>query len=106
MTTYTATITDRERLVVTGTSDGKGDPVYEFEPNYGDGGPIRALLEEKYDDGLYGTGSVGQVRDMVWAMTAAAQELGLEVNVPPRTSSKATKEANADQKKLPDGAVY
>ena len=103
---YTATITDREELVVTGTSDGKGDPVYEFGPIYGDGGPIRRELEAKYDDGMYGTGSVGQVRDMVWAMTQAAQEFGFEVSIPPRTSSKATKEANADEKKLPEGAVH
>ena len=50
-----------------GTSNGNGLPRYEFSHGYGDGGPILEALDEMYCQGLYGTRSVGQVRDMVFA---------------------------------------
>ena len=40
---YIATIQDDQgRVFVTGTSDGKGAPKWDF--SYGDGGPFRKLL--------------------------------------------------------------
>lgn len=101
---YTATITANDEVIVNGTSDGKGEPSYEF--SFGDGGPIRESLDLAYEEGLYGTGSVGQVRDMVWAMTRVADQFDFEVKVPAATSRKAEQEAKVDLDGLPEGAVF
>ena len=102
---YTATISANDEVIVTGTSDGKGEPSYAFL--FSDGGPIREALEAAYDEGLYGTGSVGQVRDMVWAMTRVADQFdGFVVNVPAATNRKAEQEHRDDVAALPDGAVF
>lgn len=102
---YSATISVNDEIVVTGTSDGEGDPSYEFL--FSDGGPIREALVEAYDEGLYGTGSVGQVRDMVYAMSRVADQFDdFELNVPAATNRKAEKEAEKDLKDLPDNAVF
>ncbi|WP_250395725.1 hypothetical protein [Synechococcus sp. MU1655] len=89
---------------MTGTSDGKGEPTYEFA--FRDGGPIRRMLEEVYDEGLYSTGSVGQVRDMVFAMSRVAEELGYELEIPEATQAKVEIEAKHDLEQLPEGAVF
>jgi len=93
-------------VVVTGTSDGNGVPRYEFSDVYGDGGPILEALGEMYCQGLYGTGSVGQVRDMVFAMSRVAEKLGYELVIPVATQAKVEKEAEFDLEQLPDGAVF
>lgn len=103
--TFTATISANGEIIVTGTSDGKGEPSYEFL--FGNGGPIRDALDEAYDEGLYGTGSAGQVRDMVYAMSRVADQFeGYELSVPAATNNKAEKEAEKDLKDLPEGAVF
>lgn len=102
---FTATISANDEVIVTGTSDGKGEPSYEF--SFGDGGPIREALEQAYDEGMYSTGSVGQVRDMVWAMTRAADQFeGFELKVPAATNRKAEQEYRDEVAALPDGAVF
>jgi len=96
-------------LVLTGTSDGKGPPSYEFEP----GVPEVAVevfthtMREAYDLGIYSKGSIGEVRDMLNAMNAVIQEHSYYVmRVPKSTSDKAENEAEAFIKSLPDGAVF
>jgi len=103
---YTATIKDEQgRDFVTGTSDGKGSPKWSFDS--GDGGPFRKLLEQAYEDGLYSTGSIGLVRDMVYAMVRLAGELdGYELDVPALTNKMAEEEARKEIDSLPDGAVF
>jgi len=103
---YTATIKDEQgREFVTGTSDGKGMPKWDFYT--GDGGPFRELLEQAYEEGLYSTGSIGLVRDMVYAMTRLADELdGYELDVPAVTNKKTEDEARKEIDSLPDGAVF
>lgn len=93
-------------VVVTGTSNGNALPRYEFSHGYGDGGPILEALEEMYCQGLYGTGSVGQVRDMVFAMSRVAEKLGYELVIPVATQARVEKEAEFDLEQLPDGAVF
>ena len=92
-------------LVVTGTSNGKGEPSYVFEDDYDPEfqARMRELLRLEYDSGLYGTGSVGQVRDMVHAMDMVGQPSGMVLVVPKATDRKIEQEAAADEKKLPDG---
>ena len=80
-------------VVVTGTSNGNGLPRYEFSHGYGDGGPILEALDEMYCQGLYGTRSVGQVRDMVFAMNRVAEKLGYELVIAVATQARVEKEA-------------
>ena len=93
-------------VVVTGTSNGNGFPRYEFSHGYGDGGPILEALDEMYCQGLYGTRSVGQVRDMVFAMSRVAEKLGYELVIPVATQARVVKEAEFDLEQLPDVAVF
>ena len=93
-------------VVVTGTSNGNGLPRYEFSHGYGDGGPILEALDEMYCQGLYGTRSVGQVRDMVFAMSRVAEKLGYELVIPVATQARVEKEAEFDLEQLPDVAVF
>ena len=98
-----------KELVMTGTSDGKSEPRYSF-PDNADFDVEQMLLDtaaEAYGFGLYGTGSPGQVRDMLHAMQAVANEhSNYEMKIPRDTKAKAEKEAEKDLKDLPDGAVF
>ena len=93
-------------VVVTGTSNGNGLPRYEFSHGYGDGGPILEALDEMYCQGLYGTRSDGQVRDMVFAMSRVAEKLGYELVIPVAKQARVEKEAEFDLERLPDVAVF
>ncbi len=98
-----------KEVVMTGTSDGKGTPQYTF-PDNADFDVEQMLLDtaaEAYERGLYGTGSPGQVRDMLHAMQAVVDDhSNYEMRVPRDTKAKAQKEAEKDLKDLPDGAVF
>jgi len=97
-------------VILTGTSTGKGPPRYDWgqqiEPEVRLG--YGAELEEFYREGLYGTGSPGQVRDMLHAMHRLTDQCkGLvELRAPEATRRKAEQEAEADAAALPDGAVW
>jgi hypothetical protein len=98
-----------KEVVMTGTSDGKSEPKYSF-PDNADFDVEQMLLDtaaEAYRFGLYGTGSPGQVRDMLHAMQAVVNDhSNYEMRVPRDTEAKAEKEAKKDLKDLPDGAVF
>ena len=94
-------------LILTGTTDGKGRPRWTVHGN-----PalelVRSwefLIEEYYNAGLHGTGSLGEVRDMVFAMTRIAEEFDLKLSVPPETQEKIDAEVKAEAEALPLGAV-
>lgn len=99
-----------DQLVCTATSDGKSPPRYEWAADLDP--EARQLyacsLEEHYQRGLYGTGSIGEVRDMLHAMERCSQEQGGDVLVraPVRTRRKAQREADAANAALPEGAVW
>jgi len=97
-------------LIVTGTSTGNGPPTYEWGEGieYGSRQVYTADLADFYREGLYGTGSPGQVRDMIHAMRRlVALHSGLyELRVPEATQRKVDQEAKADAAELPDGAVW
>lgn len=103
---YLSIVDEMGDLVVRGMSEGKGDPVYEFGPVYEGGGPLLALLDDYYDQGLYGTGGIGQVRDLFFAMQSVVKQFdGWELETPAETSRKIREEAETDQALLPDNAV-
>lgn len=93
-------------LILTGESDGKSRPTWTF------GKPVsrdrarswEAVLMEHYDAGLYGTGSVGEVRDMIFAMSRVAEEFDVLLVVPEKTEERVKAEAAAED--LPAGAVH
>jgi hypothetical protein len=97
-------------VILTGTSTGKGPPRYDWgeqiEPEVRLG--YGAQLEEFYREGLYGTGSPGQVRDMLHAMHRLSTLYAgmFEMRVPEATQRKAEQEAEADAAELPQGAVW
>jgi hypothetical protein len=96
-------------LIMTGTSDGKGAPSYEFEPGVDEviAESLGYTLSDAYERGLYGKGSIGEVRDMLNAMDAVVQEDSYySLRIPKATSDKAEKEAEAFIKSLPEGAVF
>lgn len=96
-------------LVMTGTSDGKGLPRYEFEPSVDEviAESLNYTLSDTYEKGLYSKGSIGEVRDMLHAMDAIVQEDSIySLSIPKATSDKAQKEAEAFIKSLPDNAVF
>lgn len=99
-----------DRLIVTGTSTGKAPPRYvwtdETDPDQREG--IKSYLEEFYQVGLYGTGSPGEVRDMLHAMQRYSDMSRgyIELRVPPETQRKAEEEAEAAAAALPEGAVW
>jgi hypothetical protein len=86
-------------VVVMGSSNGNGDPRYEFFHLYGHGGPIREALDEMYCQGINCAGG-DQVRDMVFAMSRVAEKLGYELVIPGATQVRVEKEAKFD------GAVF
>ncbi len=63
---------------------------------------LQKLWAEGY--GLYGTGYVGEVRDMLHALQVIAYADGLVLEVPEPTRHKAKQEAEAAV--LPEGAVW
>ena len=96
-------------LVMTGTSDGKSMPRYEFEPGVDEeiAESLGYTLSDAYERGLYNKGSIGEVRDMLNAMHAVVQEDSFySLRIPKVTNDKAEKEAEAFIKSLPDGAVF
>jgi len=111
---YTATLSYKrppssqaDNLVLTGQSDGASDPKYILEDSIkGLEQIITSSLAEAYAAGLYGTGSVGQVRDMLNAMSALSSKFLWVLEIPEETKAKANEEATADAAALPDGAVY
>ena len=113
MTTYSATIASSTRdgeAIVIGRTDGASAPVYEWiDDEFGTSEVIlSSYLEEAYQQGLYSTGSIGEVRDMLYAMGRTTQlclpgELTMEV--PDETDAKAEAEAEAWVKDFPEGAV-
>ena len=98
-----------KEVVMTGTSDGKSAPRYTF-PDDIDFDVEQMLLDtaaEAYRFGLYGTGSPGQVRDMLHAMQVGVDDHSNdEMRVPRDTAAKADKEAEKDLKDRPEGAVF
>lgn len=96
-------------LVLTGTSDGKGRPSYEFEPGVEDvvAESIGYTLRDAYEVGIYAKGSPGEVRDMLHAMEAVVEEDSIySLRVPKDTADKAKAETEAFLKSLPEGAVF
>lgn len=97
-------------VIVTGTSSGKGPPRYVWAEQVETETRLAYLsyLDEFYREGLYGTGSPGQVRDMLHAMgrLAALFPPLVQLQVPADTRAKADQEATADAAALPEGAVW
>lgn len=97
-------------VIVTATSSGKGPPRYIWAEQVETETRLAYLsyLDEFYREGLYGTGSPGQVRDILHAMHRLADQCkGLvELRVPEATRRKAEQEAEADAAALPEGGVW
>lgn len=111
-TTYEATITSKARggPVVIGRTDGASAPAYEYVGDeFGSFEVIAGrYLEDAYRQGLYSTGSVGEVRDMLYAMGRTAELCmagDLTLEVPEATDAKAEAEAETWSKDLPEGAT-
>lgn len=70
--------------------------------------PTVRLFRQVWEEGrgLYGTGYVGQVRDMLHALRVFAVKYGYGVEAPPETQAKAQQEAEQDAANLPEGAVW
>lgn len=107
---YNPTIWGEDKPICTGTSNGKSPPRYQWADDLD---PVHkqacaTLLKEHYERGLYGTGSPGEVRDMLHAMDRTSQELdGIAVvRAPEATRKKAQQEADAANAALPEGAVW
>ncbi len=113
MTTYTASIRSASSdgdVVVIGRSDGASAPSYEWiDDQFGTSELIMSsYLEEAYQQGLYSTGSVGEVRDMLHAMGRTAHLCmsgDLTLEIPDETAAKAEAEAEKFWADLPEGAV-
>ena len=113
MTTYSATIASSTRdgeAIVIGRTDGASAPVYEWiDDEFGTNQlVVSRYLEESYQEGLYSTGSIGEVRDMLYAMGRTTQLCwpgDLTLEVPDETAAKAEVEAEAWAADLPEGAV-
>ena len=113
MATYTASIKSETMggaTVVIGRTDGASAPVYEWiDDEYGTSERILGrYLEDAYRQGLYSTGSIGEVRDMLNAM-ARTTELcmpgDLTLETPEESATKAAAEAEKFWADLPEGAV-
>lgn len=102
--------TSTGELAMTGQSDGKGEPSYVFPDDMDFDVEVHLLdiLQESYDTGLYGTGSPGEVRDMVFAMerVVEAHEPLYKLVIPRDTQAKIDKEAKRDQKVIDDDSVF
>lgn len=106
---FVATITyaSTGQLLVTGTTTGKAPPSFTFEEPAWDLEEAMTLsMQDRYDSGLYSTGSVGSVRDMLHAMSAVPELFGnMQLNVPDDTKKKADEEAEADLQDVGDGII-
>lgn len=95
-------------LLVTASTTGKGPPSYEFGDT-ADAEGVVTLLDQFYEFGPYGTGSIGQVQDMLHALRRYAEELGspdwIKLVIPEATSKKAAEERAKDQKLIDSGVV-
>jgi len=101
---YVVTGYNGNRIRVVGECHGNHYPLYTVWDNGHDGVGERfhlAHLMEVYDHGINGTGSVGQVRDMLYAMNTVADMLGAELMIPPETHFKALEEADEQPEALP-----
>ena len=100
MTFYPAALLlDGEVLLLAGTEDGAA-PTLE-EPIPGTVGSsllakVSITFDAAYRMGIYGTGPAGEVRDMVAALSRAAEVHGLVMKLRPETEAKAQEEADAD----------
>ena len=101
---YTADIRYRstKEPVFQGISNGEGRPRYEFADDLGfdEQEGLWSQLEVAYEEGLYGTGSPGQVRDMLMSMQYVVDlhEPFYELVIPRDTRAKSEREAKADEK--------
>lgn len=95
-------------LILTGSSDGKSVPRWTFnKPVSRDRARSwEAVLMERYNEGLYGTGSIGQVRDMVHAMDLVAEEFEVLLVIPDETAEQIQREIDAEREALPKGGVH
>ena len=97
-------------LVVTGTTDGKSAPTYSFALDVDIEIEVALLdtMTEAFAFGLYGTGSPGEVRDMLFAMQAVleAHDPLYKLVIPRDTQAQAEKEAKAQEKLLDQGIVF
>jgi hypothetical protein len=110
MTIYTAQVRylSTRQVVFTVECDGASLPVYTFEDEYLDmEDGMRSMMETRYAQGLYGTGSVGQVRDALHAMHAVTDTFtNMEIIVPADTALKVEKEIKRDESQLGEGDVF
>ena len=97
-------------LVVTGTTDGKSDPDYRFEVDVDVEVEVALVdtMTEAYAHGLYGTGSPGEVRDMLYAMQVATEQHTpfYKLVIPRATQDQVNKEVKAQQKLFDQGIVF
>jgi hypothetical protein len=108
VSTYTATLrsVDSGVDVLIGTSDGKSEPQYETVSSWDSSGFV-GVLDDAYEEGLHHTGSVGEVRDMLFSMHRLANRLDdFELMVPDATLEKAAAEEAAELKAMPPGAQF
>jgi len=111
--TYSSSIRSASRdgeVIVIGRTDGASAPIYEYvDDEFGSSELILSrYLEDTYQQGLYSTGSIGEVRDMLYAMGRTTQLClpgDLTLEIPDETDAKAEAEAEAYAVSLPEGAV-
>ena len=96
-------------LVLTGSSDGKSRPRYDFAPDVDLEIEIGLLdlMEEAYETGLYGTGSPGEVRDMLHSMQAVVEAHSplYKLVIPRGTQRQMDKELAAVTELLEEGII-
>lgn len=113
MTVYTATLLSASRAggaIAIGRTDGASAPTYEWiDDEFGTAElTLGYYLQDAYRQGLYSTGSIGEVRDMIYAMAETARLCrpgDLTLDVPEETATKAAAEAETWAAELPEGAV-
>lgn len=110
---YTAELkyTSTGELVMTGQSDGKSEPEYVFADDMDFDVELHLLdiLQEAYETGLYGTGSPGEVRDMIFSMERVVEAHSplYKLTIPRDTQQKIDREVKKDLKDIEDdGAVF
>ena len=110
MTIFTADVRypSTRQVVFTMECDGASLPVYTFEDEFLDmEDGMRSIMDDRYAQGLYGTGSVGQVRDALHAMSAVIDVFSnMEISVPSDTARKVDQEIKRDESKLEEGDVF
>lgn len=106
---YTATLVRGESKVL-GESGGAesifAGPFYRFEGiKKAERQDIEAVLSEAYFQGIYGHGSIGEVRDMLYAMATAGEKFKMKLEIPEETDKKAKEEAS-EEEPLPLGYMF